>query len=156
MQLSPDWIVTSVPPGAREVGLNSTFGPCSDPDEGIQFLLSDQDSLLGSLGNSLKKRSDLTGFQLIQSPGSVSETRDSLYFSLIAGKFPSGRGVRSKTGSSATESSPCGFSDRIGSQVASEAGVRPEAFLKRLAATPLCAAGAVQGSSSRAPSPAEE
>jgi hypothetical protein len=26
-----DWIMTPVPPGGGEVGLNSTVGPCSDP-----------------------------------------------------------------------------------------------------------------------------
>ena len=44
-------------------------------------LLTDQDSLFRSLGNSLKKRSDPTGFDLTRSPGSASKTRNSLYFS---------------------------------------------------------------------------
>src|SRR6266851_293345 len=56
-------------------------------------LLPDQDSLFRSLGNSLKKRSDLTGFDLTRSPGFASKTRNSLYFSLIAGNSLR-RGVR--------------------------------------------------------------
>ena len=36
-------------------------------------LLTDQDSLFRSLGNSLKKRSDPTGFDLTRSPGSASK-----------------------------------------------------------------------------------
>ena len=62
-----DWIMTPVPPGGSEVGLNSTVGPLFGPRSGnCNSLLPDQDSLFRSLGNSLKKRSDLAGFELIQ------------------------------------------------------------------------------------------
>jgi hypothetical protein len=56
-----------MPPGGSAVGLNSTVRLCSDPGSGnANSLLPDQDSLFRSLGNSLKKRSDLAGFELIQ------------------------------------------------------------------------------------------
>jgi hypothetical protein len=60
----------------------SLFGPGSG---NFNSLLRITISLFRSLGNSLKKRSDLAGFELIKAPGSASKTRNSLYFSLIAG-----------------------------------------------------------------------
>ena len=91
-----DWIMTPVPPGGSEVGLNSNGRSLFGPGSGnFNSLLPDQDSLFRSLGNSLKKRSHLADFELIQAPGSASKTRNSLYFSLIAGQF-AWRGVRSR------------------------------------------------------------
>ena len=59
--------LTPVPPEGSEVGLNSTGRSLFGPGLGNgNSLLPDQDSLFRSLGNSLKKRSDLAGFELIQ------------------------------------------------------------------------------------------
>jgi hypothetical protein len=68
-----------------------------------QSLLPDQDCLFRSLGNSLKKRSELASFELIQCLDRPQKCGISLYFSLIAGKFPWERGSL-QTPSSAIES----------------------------------------------------
>jgi hypothetical protein len=62
-----DKLTAVAPPGASAIGLNSTarslFGPGS---RNGNSLLLDQDSLFRFLGNSVKKQSDLAGFELIQ------------------------------------------------------------------------------------------
>jgi hypothetical protein len=63
-----DWVIDSrcLPEGGA-VGLNSTGRfPVRTQIRERQSLLPDQDSLFRSLGNSLKKRSDLASFELIQ------------------------------------------------------------------------------------------